>query len=425
MPVRILLVHNHYQQPGGEDESFAAEAGMLRRAGHDVIEYRQHNDAIREMPALSLLAKTYWNRAVYSDLRKLIQQRRPEVAHFNNTFPLISPSAYYAARDENVPTVQALRNFRLLCPGATFHRNGKVCQSCLGKAVAWPAAVHGCYRGSHLASSIVAGMLAVHRAAGTWRNAIDLYFTPTEFARRKFIEGGIDPSRVVAKPNFVPHDPGVGSGAGRYGVFVGRLAPEKGLHGLLAAWRLLGQSGHRIDLKVIGDGPLGASLRAQDGAGGIQWLGRRRQQDVFDIMGQAKFLVFSSEWYETFGRVVIEAFAKGTPVIASNLGAMAEIVEHERTGLLFEPGNAAALADAVRRLLADPLLLARMRVEARVEYQTKYMPDQNYMMLMGIYGKAIGMHQQPRVNAVVQRDGLPDGIGPSLPLERACEPAEM
>ena len=213
--------------------------------------------------------------------------------------------------------VQTLHNFRLLCPNALLFRDGRVCEDCLGRSIPWPAVVHKCYRGSRSATAAVAAMLMVHRAMGTWWEAVDVYIALAEFCRRKFIEGGLPAEKIVVKPNFIATDPGVGGGRGGYGVFVGRLAPEKGLETLLKAWKILGG---KVPLKVVGDGPMTATVEGSEAKdAGIEWLGHRSAQEVYSLIGEAMFLVFPSEWYENLPRVIIEAFAKGTPVIASRL----------------------------------------------------------------------------------------------------------
>lgn len=384
--MKVLLCHNYYQQRGGEDESFEAEARALAEFGNEVVRYTRHNDAVDAMGRLELAAKTLWNREVYADLRRLIRRERPAVMHCTNTFPLISPAAYAAARAEGVPVVQSLRNYRLLCPGALFLRDGKVCEDCLGKSVPWPGVRHACYRGSRAASTVVASLTTLHRGAGTWRRGVDLYFTLTEFARRKFVEGGLPAGRVVVKPNCVHPDPGPGDGRGGYAVFAGRLSAEKGIDTLLAAWERLARP---VPLKVVGDGPLADRVRAAAAANSaVEYLGRRPLPELLDVIGGAACLVMPSVWYETFGRTIIEAYAKGTPVIASRLGAMAELVDEGRTGLLFTAGDAADLAAAVDRLLADPAAAARMRPAARREFEEKYTAASNYRQLMAIYDRA-------------------------------------
>jgi glycosyltransferase involved in cell wall biosynthesis len=385
--MRILVAHNFYQQAGGEDQCLAAEVAMLQGNGHEVISYCAHNDSIDGMSRLDLAARTIWSRPAYREVRELIQRHRPRIAHFHNTFPLISPAAYYAARAENVRVVQTLHNFRLLCPNALLFRDGRVCEDCLGRPIPWPGVVHRCYRGNCLATAGIATMLTAHRAIGTWCRAVDVYIALTEFSRSKLIEGGLPADKIVVKSNFVYPDPRPGSATGNYGIFVGRLSAEKGLDTLLTAWKELGS---RVPLKVVGDGPLATMVEqaiAKDPS--IEWLRRQPSDAVYELVGAAKFLVVPSQCYENFPRVVIEAFAKGTPVIASNLGGMAEVVEHGRTGLHFEPGNSLDLTASVQRLLDNPLELRRMRQAAREEYERNYAAKSNYETLMSIYDRAL------------------------------------
>lgn len=385
--MKILLCHNHYQQRGGEDESFSAEAAMLLERGHDVVQFTLHNDSIRGANPLATAARTLWNRQVYRELRGLIRRTRPAVLHATNTFPLISPAAYYAAEAEGVPVVQSLRNYRLFCLNSYFLRQGTVCEDCLGKFVPWPGVMHGCYRDSRAASAVVASMLTLHRLLPTWTRTVDRFFTLTEFARAKFIQGGLPGERISVKPNFLPVDPGAGAGRGGYAVFVGRLSPEKGIDTLLEAWQ---QLAGQLPLKIVGDGPLADQARqAAETTAGIEWLGRRSSAEVLELLADATLLVMPSIWYETFGRTIIEAYSRGTPVIASRIGALAELVVPGQTGLLFEPGSAADLVAKVRELLAiEPARLLQMRHNARREFEFKYTAQRNYDLLLDIYREA-------------------------------------
>ena len=386
--MRILLCHNHYQHPGGEDQTFADEGRLLESRGHQVIRFTLHNDVIEGMNRWELARKTLWNNESYQELQQLIRAERPQVMHCTNTFPLISPAAYYAAHDENVPVVQSLHNYRMFCANSLFLRKGQICESCLGKRIAWPAILHGCYRGSRVATAGVAAMLGIHRAMKTWHQMIRLFCTPSEFARGKFIEGGMEPERILVKPNFVFEDSGPGTGSGRYFVFVGRLSNEKGVEVLVDAWRQMHRS---IPLKIVGDGPLAEQVaRAAQEDGRIEWLGRRSVAEVSDIIGDACGMLLPSICYETFGRSVIEAYCKGTPVIASNQGAMAELIQHGRTGLLVDAGNAAQLAAAATQLFDETEAGQDMRRAARDEYERSYTADQNHQMLMEIYRRACG-----------------------------------
>lgn len=383
--MKVLLCHAYYQQQGGEDLSFEAEARLLESRGHEVIRYTLRNDIISQMNPLVVAWKTIWNARVKRDVSRLLRDSRPDVMHCTNTFPLLSPAVYYAAREAGVPVVQSLRNYRMMCPAALFLRDGRVCEDCLGKRVPWPAIKHGCYRESRAASAVVSALLALHRQAGTWRKAVTLYFTPSEFARTKHIEGGLPASRIRVKPNFLDPDPGPGTGAGGYALFVGRLSPEKGLDTLISAWRDLPD----VPLRIVGDGPLGDQLRRSVQASPqIQLIGRCSPKDVLGLMAEASFLVMPSIWYETFGRTIIEAYACGTPVIVSRMGSMAELVREGETGFTFEPGNARDLVTKVRHLLTDQPQLTRMRQAARQEYLDRYTAERNHGLLLDLYAEA-------------------------------------
>jgi glycosyltransferase involved in cell wall biosynthesis len=385
--MRILVAHNSYQQPGGEDEQVVVEVAMLRSFGHEVAQYNLHNNSIDSMNRFALASRTVWSRSAFLELRRLLRMHQPQIVHFHNTFPLISPAAYWAARAEGAPVVQTLHNFRLCCVNAVLFRDGRVCEDCLGKAVPWPGVLHKCYRDSRGASGATAAMLATHRLLGTWREAVDVYIALSEFSRCKLVQGGLPADKIVVKPNFVYPDPGFGEGDGGFALFVGRLSQEKGVETLLAAWRRLRGL---IPLKIVGDGPMAPNVReatAMDG--GIEWLGHRPLDAVYDLLGEASVLVLPSRCYENFPRVAVEAFAKGTPVVASRLGAMAEIVEDGRTGLHFEPGDAGDLAAKVLRLLGHPSELAQMRQAARDKFASSFVADVNHDALMAIYERAI------------------------------------
>ena len=226
--MKLLLSHNYYQQPGGEDISFAIEAELLAAAGHEVLRYTVHNDSVNSMGKLEVARRTLWNSGTYRELRTIVRRERPDVVHFTNTFPLISPSGYYAAREGGAVVVQSLRNYGCSAPAPVSARRCRL-RALLGRSVPWPAVWHGCYRGNRAASAVVAAMLAWHRFRETWIDAVDLYFALSKFSREKFIEGGLPAEKIAVKPNFVHPDPGPGAGAGNYAVFVGRLSPEKGI----------------------------------------------------------------------------------------------------------------------------------------------------------------------------------------------------
>ena len=402
--MKLLLVHNRYRQAGGEDEVFFRESELLRAAGHEVLEYTAHNSEIVEDGILGkakLAARTLWAWDDVTRLRALLQRERPCLAHFHNTFPLISPAAYYACQKEGIPVVQSLHNARLMCPAATFYRKGSACIDCLGRSVPWPGVVHACYRNSRLQTAMVAGMLAGHQILGTWREQVDAYIVFTEFYRQKFISAGLPRERLFVKPHFLVTDPGVKGTSGDYALFVGRLAPEKGVPTLLKAWRSLGH----VPLRIRGEGPLGSGVeqftRESPSVSTLPYLSPK---ECFDLIKGARFLVWPSEgYYESFGLVAIEAFACGTPVIASRTGAMTEIVEDRKTGLHFTAGDADDLAAKVQWAWTHPDQMDEMGRAGRAMYEEKYTAETNHQFLLGIYRKAIENRSTSAENSLAIR----------------------
>jgi glycosyltransferase involved in cell wall biosynthesis len=407
--MKIVLVHNAYQQPGGEDVVFQSERDMLRAAGQEVLEYRRFNDEIRNyslVRRISLMGRTVWASDSYRDMTALLRQNKPDIVHVHNAFPLISPSIFWACRNENVPVIQTLHNYRLLCPGGNFYRAGKPCEDCItGKF--WQGAVHGCYRNSRAESAAVALMLTVHHAKKTWTRMVDRFVVLTAFSRARYVEAGFPEHLIRVKPNFVEPDPGKRTGAGKYALFVGRLDLEKGLPTLLKAWLQMPQS--RV-LRIAGDGcyrpELEAFTKVYDNVEFMGWLPHHR---VAETMKDARFLVFSSEWYENLPLAIIEAFACGLPVIASNLGAMKELVEHGRTGLLFRPCDVGDLARTMALAWEQPEYMSRLGDQARAEYEAHYTAAANYRQLMDIYQEVIDERSRSATPRRIEAPELPVG----------------
>lgn len=381
--MQILTVHNYYQHQGGEEQVFLAESDLLEAKGHRVWRYTLTNDEIDNISAIALLGKTLWNQQVYQELRSLIRKEQIQIAHFHNTFPLVSPAAYYACKAEGISVIQTCHNYRLLCPNGMFLRDGQVCEDCLGKWVPYPGIQHSCYRGSRSASVGIASMLTVHRLAQTWTRQIDVYIALTEFARQKLIQGGLPADKVVVKPNFVDPDPGYGEGKGGYALFVGRLSQEKGIDLLLSAWE---QIGDKIPLKIVGDGPLANQVAAAaNSTPGISWVGRKSIEEVYALMKEALFLVFPSRWYEGLPRTIIESFAVGTPVIASDLGSISKLITNGVTGLHFQAGGIEDLVTKVEWALNNQSTMSLLRQSTRNEFIEKYTSEETYERLLTIY----------------------------------------
>lgn len=381
--MRVLLLHNRYQQAGGECVAVQAERELLESHGHEVNLIEADNSLIvgfggRVKAALG----TIYSPAARANVAKRVASFQPDVAHVHNFFPLFSPSIYYACHEAGIPVVQTLHNYRVICPNAQLLRGGKVCEDCVGKGVPWPGVLHACYRGSRAGTAAVAAMATVHRWIGTWNNMVSAFIALTSFSREKLVQGGIAAQKVFVKPNFVPAPEVVGNGRGGFALFVGRLTPEKGIAALLSVW---GSTKRTVPLKVAGDGPLGGEVAKIASGAHIEYLGAQPREKIQELMREAAFLVFPSIWYEGLPMVIIEAFSVGLPVLASNLGSMASVVEHGRTGLHFRPRDAEDLAAKVEWTLANPEKLDRMRREARAEYLAKYTPERNYEMLMRVY----------------------------------------
>jgi glycosyltransferase involved in cell wall biosynthesis len=385
--MRVLRLHAPYTNEGGEDRSFRAEVALLRESGVTVRTFTRANaDVIRigVGATLGALWQTPFNRTIYESVRRVCRAFRPEVAHADNLWFALSPSVHAACHDEGVATVQSLRNYRLLCLNGLMLREGRPCEKCVGRGP-WSGVRHRCYHGSAFLSAAVARMIRVNRRRRTWTRDVDLFVTPSEFARRVFVRAGFEPDAIAVKPNFLP-DPGPPGPPGRGGVFLGRLSAEKGVSTLLEAWRRRPD----LPLQIVGDGPQRAALEVgvRDHAlRAVRFHGHVVPERAARILCRGAYLVFPSEGHETFGRSVMEAFALGRAVVASRRGAAAEIVEPGRTGLLFEAGDAGDLARAIAWMEANPDRVRAMGEQARRVYETRYTPQRNLEMLLGAYAR--------------------------------------
>jgi glycosyltransferase involved in cell wall biosynthesis len=390
--MRILVAHNSYQLSGGEDAVVRDEVELLRRCGHDVELLEQDNDAIHGLRGkLIAAASTFHSVASQRRIRDTIRRFQPEILHIHNWFPMLSPSIILETDASRIPVVQTLHNYRMLCANALLFRDGAVCTECVGKLLPAGGIVHGCYRGSHVGSAIVTAAFAFHRFRHTW-NHVDLFIAVSDFEREILVQGGLPRERVVVKANFVGSDTWKAErDAEDAALFVGRLSPEKGIGTLLSAWNT-GKMQTR--LKVIGDGPMADKIRACAARNSrVEYLGAQSQDDVYRAMAKAKFLVFPSEWFETFGRTVVEAFSQGTPVLAADLGAARELVEEDVTGYRFASGDVSALIAGAHRF-SEGEDYERMRANCRAAFLSNFTADINYGLLTEIYTKAIALRRE-------------------------------
>ena len=379
--MRILVAHNAYLYRGGEDTVVEAEIALLRRHGHEVVLYRRDNAELDALPLWQAAMDSIWSKRTVMEAGRLLASFRPHLIHAHNTFPLISPSLYGIADELGIPVVQTLHNFRLLCPQAMLMRNGRYCDDCVGRWP-WRAVLHRCYRGSLAQSAVSAGMVSGHRMLGTWRDRVCRYIVLNQMCREIFIRGGLPPEKLSIKPNFVEANDVPGEHKRRGGLFIGRLAAEKGLLTLAQAIRQTPVT----RIAVCGSGPLQAFVEQSEW---LDYIGYEQGEALRTRIRNAEFLVMPSTGIESFGLAAIEAFACGTPVIASRHGGLREIVEHGHNGLLVTPGNADELAEAIAYAVSNPIQMRRMGLEAYQTYLARYTPERNYSTLMAIYHQTL------------------------------------
>lgn len=388
--MKILIAHNFYQVPGGEDAVARSEVAMLKSFGEEVVTYERHNNEFEKFNPVKKVAhflSLAHNQYSYRHLREVLRKHRPDVAHFHNIYYLLTPSVYQACRDEGVPVVQSLHNYRMMCSNGLLFRDGHVCEDCLTKNI-WEGVKHRCFRDSAVMTLLMASTLDRLWKRGVWVDGVDRYIVAAQFTRRKYVDRGISIEKIAFKPHFIDPAPERRVKDAGYVLYLGRLSQEKGVDVLLNAWGMLKD----IPLKIAGTGPMGSSLKkivVDNALSHVEFLGLLEPAQCQDLLREAKVVVIPSVCYENFPRVVVEAFACGIPVIASRLGSLQELVEDGETGLLFEPGNAPALAHAVRLCFENRMKVSYMGDNARRVFEEKYSARANHQKLVEIYTDVI------------------------------------
>jgi glycosyltransferase involved in cell wall biosynthesis len=394
--MKVLILHNRYRQPGGEDQVARAEIRMLCAQGVDVYEYEVDNETVSPL-------ESAWSRDSYEKVRDVCRRFRPDVAHVHNFWLKLTPSVHAACRESGAATVQTLHNFRLLCANGLFLRNSEVCEDCLGKSP-WRGVLRRCYRDSFAASAGVARMIVLNRRRGTWDRDVDAFIVLSQAARERFEIAGFAPERLFLKANFC-EDPGEMEdppSASNMVLCAGRLSAEKGMNVLLQAWK--GQVGRLV---IAGDGPERAALERQASElDGVTFLGRVDAAAMSKLYRSARVVALPSICFEQFPRGVVESFAHGRPLVASDIGGLGELVEHDLTGRKFAVKDAGAMAAELRNLLTDPELADRLGRAARAAYLEKYTAQANFASLLRIYEAACehrrGAHRLQPSEAVAE-----------------------
>jgi glycosyltransferase involved in cell wall biosynthesis len=389
--MRILALHSFYRRKGGEDISFVTEVELLGDRGHTVVVHTVKSGDLAEIRAVSRAARAVWNRAEYANVIEAIKRTRPHVAYLNNIFPGLSASVVDACREEGVPIVYAVRNYRLACISGNLYRAGHDCTSCLDRTSPLGGVLRGCYLGSRGHSAIAAGSLLMNRLA-IWRHPV-IHFAAVSRHVADFVAAlGVPRSHIWVKPNTVSPVPVVDLDPGTGLIFVGRLEPEKGVEQLVQAF-------HRVarphdQMSVIGDGALARRLRAKAHPQ-ISFFAEVDHRVVLSKISKARVCAVPSLWHEPFGRVAVESLACGTPVLAANRGGLGDVIEDGITGLLVEPGRAGELSAALDVMLHDDSWSRDARAAARKRFDGRFAPAAVGAVLENILEHAAGAERAP------------------------------
>lgn len=382
---RVLMVHNFYQIGGGEHTVFENEKNLLMENGHEVYTYTRSNDELKKSKWKLLLLpfSTVWSFKSYREVRKIIKKKNIDIVHCHNTFPLISPSVYYAARSLKVPVVQTIHNFRFLCPNGLFYCNGEICEKCRESRSFLPALKNGCYRNSKIQTAVAVAMLRIHRLLGTYRKINYIFLT--KFNRDKFSEiMDIHGDNVFIKPNFVqrPVEESKRNIAKKF-LYIGRLDQYKGIRFILKAWSSLPEA---YELHIYGDGECrDICEEAAQKYPNIHFFGYRAQNKIFEDLRQASALLFPSVLYEGFPMTLAESFGLGTPVVAVNIGNHADIVRSSGGGVLYESESVESFCHAIEDIMSHREAYSK---EATAFYNAQLTREKNYEKLCEIYDKA-------------------------------------
>jgi len=390
--LRILVLHSRYQSGdlSGENRVVDDETTLLRDAGHDVTQFSPEPQTGGMRDLLKTASSAVWSPGAVRRVAALLRTHDCEVVHVHNLFPTLSPAVLRTARDAGASVVMTLHNYRLLCLPATLMRDGRPCEDCLGRAP-WPGVVHACYRDDRLGSAVLATSLTAHRSLGSF-DRVDRFAAVSEPVRATHIRGGLAPERIVVKPNFAPATARrTGSGSGF--LFLGRLVPEKGVRVLLDAWRRLPQE--RPELLVIGDGPDAGALRA-DPVPGVRFLGELPAGDIAGLIAVARAVLVPSLWEEpAVPRVVLESYAAGVPVVASDRGALPDGVADDASGFLVPAEDGGTWAERVGRL-GDDATSQRLGDGAYALWSERFSPAAGLRASEALYREAIEVNRARR-----------------------------
>jgi len=388
--LRILLVHNRYQQRGGEDAVFEEEVSLLRSRGHDVHLFEVSSDVIDGLfDSIRVAFQIEYSHLMHRQIQEKIRELKPDVMHVHNFFPILTPSVHEAASELGVPVVQTFHNYRFACANAQFVRDGKPCEKCLSKSPKW-GVVHGCYRNSRLASFPVTRMIRKLRTP-EWQSHVDRFIALTEFARSKMTQAGFSRDKISVVPNTLSLRAAVREKPSKFTIlFVGRLSEEKGIQNLISAFSRIAPG--KAILRIVGEGPLRTELERfcrRTNVEGVEFLGRKTAEETKLEMSRASVLALPSIWFEGFPMVLVEAMSQALPTVASRIGGIPEIVLDRKTGILCESTRPLEWTEAFEKLIADPTLVNNLSAAALSRFQSEYTSEIKVTALEGVYRQAI------------------------------------
>lgn len=390
--MKILAIHNFHRKgsASGDDQVFVAETSLLESYGHDVIRYSVCND---EFDSLGYICKLksilgmFWSWKNYRNVQNLIKRNQPDVVHVHTFFPLLSPSILYAAKRLNVPVIATLHDTRFICPCATSLRDSKLCNDC-GDGKFFRMCKFGCFKGSRTKSFILACIFKYHRFRRTFYKQIDKYICLNDEQIYLLEQIGFDRKKISKKYNFVPDycqnicEYKIEGIPERYVVFYGRIGVEKGILFLMNAWNDISN----IPLVVMGGGPLEDVLKSwAKTKNNVFYLGYTEHNKCLHIVKNAEFVVFPSIWYEGCSMVEIETMSLGKAIIATDLGFSKEAIVDGYNGYKFPLGSYEDFIMKITYLWNDSIKLLELGNNSRKEYESKYGPQKNYQLLLGIY----------------------------------------
>ena len=387
--MNVLLIHNYYQNPGGEDKVFKNEYNLLKSNNVNVSKFIVNNNEIELNNKFMVGINSIWSFYYYKKLSKILKSNNYHIVHVHNTHAKLSPSIYYACKNYGIPVILTLHNYRICCPKATLFRKNNVCELCVKRHFPYHGIYYKCYHNSILHSIILSLSIAFHKKIGTYRQTINHYIALTNFSRNIFVKAGIPRKKISVKPNFIVSDSSFSKRNKKYFLFIGRITKEKGIKTLLRTWAL----NKDYPLKIVGDGDLKEYVKheiKQKSLKNVEYIGHISSEDtIIKLLRNSYCLIVPSLWYEGFPMTIVESFNTGTPVIASNIGSLSEIVQHKNNGLLFMPDDAHDLSLKVKWAWNNENYINLYSINARKEYEKKYTSQENFNQLMAIYNKVI------------------------------------